>query len=95
MPRVILQKDSFILLQQYCVNIFMSTVNQMVINSLKQNPKRDNLTQHDYLNMKLLSYFQLIVLVFSRFIVLIQSGSKVVALLSFFVDRLIIGQSKD
>lgn len=95
MPRVILQKDSFILLQQYCVNIFMSTVNQMVINSLKQNPKRDNLTQHDYLNMKLLSYFQLVVLVFSRFIVLIQSGSKVVALLSFFVDRLIIGQSKD
>lgn len=95
MPRVILQKDSFILLQQYCVNIFMSTVNQMVINSLKQNPKRDNLTQHDYLNMKLLSYFQLVVLVFSRFIVLIQSGSKVVALLSFFVDQLIIGQSKD
>lgn len=95
MPRVILQKDSFILLQQYCVNIFMSTVNQMVINSLKQNPKRDNVTQHDYLNMKLLSYFQLVVLVFSRFIVLIQSGSKVVALLSFFVDRLIIGQSKD
>lgn len=95
MPRVILQKDSFILLQQYCVNIFMSTVNQMVINSLKQNPKRDNLTQHDYLNMKLFSYFQLVVLVFSRFIVLIQSGSKVVALLSFFVDRLIIGQSKD
>lgn len=95
MPRVILQKDSFILLQQYCANIFMSTVNQMVINSLKQNPKRDNLTQHDYLNMKLLSYFQLVVLVFSRFIVLIQSGSKVVALLSFFVDRLIIGQSKD
>lgn len=95
MPRVILQKDSFILLQQYCVNIFMSTVNQMVINSLKQNPKRDNLTQHDYLNMKLLSYFQLVVLVFSRFIVLIQSGSKVVALLSFFVDQLIIRQSKD
>lgn len=95
MPRVILQKDSFILLQQYCVNIFMSTVNQMVINSLKQNPKRDNLTQHDYLNMKLFSYFQLVVLVFSRFIVLIQSGSNVVALLSFFVDRLIIGQSKD
>lgn len=95
MPRVILQKDSFILLQQYCVNIFMSTVNQMVINSLKQNPKRDNVTQHDYLNMKLFSYFQLVVLVFSRFIVLIQSGSKVVALLSFFVDRLIIGQSKD
>lgn len=95
MPRVILQKDSFILLQQYCVNIFMSTVNQMVINSLKQNPKRDNLTQHDNLNMKLFSYFQLVVLVFSRFIVLIQSGSKVVALLSFFVDRLIIGQSKD
>lgn len=95
MPRVILQKDSFILLQQYCVNIFMSTVNQMVINSLKQNPKRDNLTQHDYLNMKLLSYFQLVVLVFSRFIVLIQSGSKVVALLSFFVDQLIIGQCKD
>lgn len=95
MPRVILQKDSFILLQQYCVNIFMSTVNQMVINSLKQNPKRDNLTQHDYLNMKLFSYFQLVVLVFSRFIVLIQSGSKVVALLSFFVDQLIIGQSKD
>lgn len=95
MPRVILQKDSFILLQQYCVNIFMSTVNQMVINSLKQNPKRDNLTQHDYLNMKLLSYFQLVVLVFSRFIVLIQSGSKVVALLSFFVDQLIIGQSED
>lgn len=95
MPRVILQKDSFILLQQYCVNIFMSTVNQMVINSLKQNPKRDNVTQHDYLNMKLLSYFQLVVLVFSRFIVLIQSGSKVVALLSFFVDQLIIGQSKD
>lgn len=95
MPRVILQKDSFILLQQYCVNIFMSTVNQMVINSLKQNPKRDNLTQHDYLNMKLFSYFQLVVLVFSRFIVLIQSGSKVVALLSFFVDQLIIGQCKD
>lgn len=95
MPRVILQKDSFILLQQYCVNIFMSTVNQMVINSLKQNPKRDNLTQHDNLNMKLFSYFQLVVLVFSRFIVLIQSGSKVVALLSFFVDQLIIGQSKD
>lgn len=95
MPRVILQKDSFILLQQYCVNIFMSTVNQMVINSLKQNPKRDNLTQHDYLNMKLFSYFQLVVLVFSRFIVLIQSGSKVVALLSFFVDQLIIGQSED
>lgn len=95
MPRVILQKDSFILLQQYCVNIFMSTVNQMVINSLKQNPKRDNLTQHDNLNMKLFSYFQLVVLVFSRFIVLIQSGSKVVALLSFFVDQLIIRQSKD
>lgn len=95
MPQVILQKDSFILLQQYCVNIFMSTVNQMVINSLKQNPKRDNLTQHDNLNMKLFSYFQLVVLVFSRFIVLIQSGSKVVALLSFFVDQLIIGQSKD
>lgn len=95
MPRVILQKDSFILLQQYCVNIFMSTVNQMVINSLKQNPKRDNLTQHDYLNMKLFSYFQLVVLVFSRFIVLIQSGSNVVALLSFFVDQLIIGQSED
>lgn len=95
MPRVILQKDSFILLQQYCVNIFMSTVNQMVINSLKQNPKRDNVTQHDYLNMKRFSYFQLVVLVFSRFIVLIQSGSKVVALLSFFVDQLIIGQSKD
>lgn len=95
MPRVILQKDSFILLQQYCVNIFMSTVNQMVINSLKQNPKRDNLTQHDYLNMKLFSYFQLVVLVFSHFIVLIQSGSNVVALLSFFVDQLIIGQSED
>lgn len=95
MPRVILQKDSFILLQQYCVNIFMSTVNQMVINSLKQNPKRDNLTQHDNLNMKLFSYFQLVVLVFSRFIVLIQSGSNVVALLSFFVDQLIIGQSED
>lgn len=79
MPRVILKKDSFILLQQYCVNIFMSTVNQMVINSLKQNPKRDNLTQRDYLNMKLFSYFQLVVLDFSRFIVLIQSWSKVVA----------------